>query len=355
MKKWIAILSVLLVAQLALALALNITGEDYDAYAPQGKLLAFDRQAADGLRIEDGQASVVLRKHDGKWLLPESGDFPADQGAVERLLDELAGLQKGWPVATTAGAAKHFKLGTEGFERRLTVLAKDQILAELYVGTAPGFRKVHVRRAGEDAVYAVDFNAWEANAKADDWIDREILKLSEGDIERIELAGVVLQREGDALEVANLADGQETNAQEATTLLSRLAGLRIQSLLGSEPKPAYGQDAPAFELKLTRTGGEVLSYRFSKPEEGDYYVLKRSDLEDYFAVPEITVKAIADAKRDRLVTAKAEAMPGDGAPAAAAAPTPESDAPKVESAANAATGADTADAALGQSSAMPRR
>lgn len=38
--------------------------------------------------------------------LPESDDFPADGTAVQRLLDKLTGLKKGWPVATSTGAAE---------------------------------------------------------------------------------------------------------------------------------------------------------------------------------------------------------------------------------------------------------
>ncbi len=92
MKKWILILSGLLATQLLLTVVLNLTGENYGTFQAEEKLLSFNRQAVNGLRIEDGTDSLVLKKQEGKWLLPESGDFPASQPNVNRLLDKLAAL-----------------------------------------------------------------------------------------------------------------------------------------------------------------------------------------------------------------------------------------------------------------------
>lgn len=303
MKKWIPILTGLLIVQLVLALSLNLAGEDYGAFEPQEKLLAFDEKAVDELRIEDGEMSVVLHKRDDQWLLPESGDFPSDQSAVDQLLVTLSRLPKGWPVATTAGAAQRFEVDEEGFQRKLTLLDQDQVQAVLYVGTSPGFRKVHVRPAGEEAVYAVDFNTWQATAQADDWIDKDILKLNAAEVQRVEMPDFVLQREGERLQVVDQAE--QTDAQEVRSLVGKLAGLRIQSLLGSEAKSEYQEEEPELEFKVTLKDGEILTYRFFKPEEGFYYVLKRSDLDPYFKVAEFMVKPIQEVQRENLVKAKA--------------------------------------------------
>ncbi len=301
MQNWIKLLSGLLLAQLVLAVTVNLGGEEHGAFQAKQKLLAFDVQAVNGLRIEDGANSLLLEKHEGRWLLPDSGDFPADQASVQRLLDKLAGLEKGWPVATTGSAARRFKVADDEFQTRITLLADDETLAQLYVGTSPGFRKVHVRPADAEAVFSVAFNAWEASANADDWIDKEMLKLEPSEVARVELPGVVLQRKDNILQVTDLSGGEKTNEEAAASLIDKLAGLRIQSLLGREAKPEYGQDQSALELKLTRQDGEVLSYRFSKPQEGAYYVLKRSDLDDYFKIPEFSVQSILETNREKLV------------------------------------------------------
>ncbi|MEN8133069.1 MAG: DUF4340 domain-containing protein [Pseudomonadota bacterium] len=313
MKKWISILSGLLVAQLVLAMAVNLTGESYGAFQAEQKLLIFEKQAVDGLRIEGSTDSVVLKKQEGQWLLSESGDFPASQSSVERLLDKLATLEKGWPVATTRGAARRFKVAEDQFEQKLVLLSGDDTQATLYVGSSPGFRKVHVRPKDEDEVYAVAFNTWEANAKADDWIDKDILKLSESDVKHVEMPGITLQREEDKLQVADLGEKEQTNEEAVRSLVGKLTGLRIQSLLGTETKPEYRQDEPVLEVEVARKDSDALSYRFSKPEQGSYFVLKRSDLDHYFKIAESTVKPILDTAREKLVQARAEEALGEAA------------------------------------------
>jgi len=310
-KKWIVILSGLLTVQLGLAIVVNLAGKDYGAFEPQQKLLAYDEQTVDGLRIEDGKGSVVLNQRDGQWLLSESGDFPADQQAVQRLLDKLGVLEKGWPVATTAGASKRFKVADDAFERKLTLLSGDEPSATLYVGTSPGFRKVHVRPEGNDEVYAVAFNTWEADAGADAWIDKDVLKLDAKQVERLEMSGFVLQREGETLQLADLADGEVLNKEDASALFDQLAGLRIQSLLGTVEKPEYRQDEPEFEVKLVRNGGDALTYRFSKPQDESHYVVKRSDFDHFFKVGENVVKPIKESTREKLVQANEDSVAGD--------------------------------------------
>ncbi|ADJ27891.1 DUF4340 domain-containing protein [Nitrosococcus watsonii] len=319
MKKWIIILSGLLLAQLVLAVAVNLMSEDYNAFEPQESLLAFDVKAVEGLQIEDGQNSLVLKQQDDQWRLPESGDFPADQDAVERLLDELAGLERGWPVATTPEAAKRFKVDKNAFERKLTLLGKDESEVVLYVGTSPGFRKVHVRPAGEEAVYAVVFNTWEANAKASDWIDKDILKLDANQVIRLEMPDFVLERDGEVLKVADLGAEEETKEEEARALVDKLADLRIQSLLDSEVESEYQQAEPELEIKLVRESGDPLIYRFFKSEEEAYYLLKRSDWEPYFKVAAFVLEPIKEIGRENLVQAKTEETPKETAESNASA------------------------------------
>jgi hypothetical protein len=301
MKKWIFVLSGLLAAQLVLAVVLNLTGEDYGTFQAEEKLLIFNRQAVDGLHIEDGTDSVVLKMQEGKWLLPESGDFPASQANVKRLLDKLAALEKGWPVAKTRGAARRFAVDEEQFERKLTLLSDDDAQATLYIGSSPGFRKVYVRPGDGDDIFAVDFNTWEADAKADDWIDKDILTLDESNVERIEMPGLILQRQDGELQVADLDQKEQTNGEASRGLLGKLTGLRVQSLLGTEAEPEYRQDEPTLEVRMIREGGEVLDYRFSKPEDAAYYVLKRSDLDYYFKVAEYMVDPVRETTREKLV------------------------------------------------------
>jgi len=302
--KRLIILSGLLAAQLLLVAAVNLTSEDYGLFQADEMLLSFETQGVDGLYIDDGTNSVQMKKLAGQWQLPMSGDFPANSGSVERLLNTLSMLKKGWPVAKTRSAARRFNVDEEHFERKLVLLSGDEAQATLYVGSSPGFRKVYVKTGLGNEVFAVEFNTWTAGAKADDWIDKEVLALDADDLERIEISGLTLQLQDGEWQVSDLAVEEQTNGDVSRSLVASLTGLRIQSLLGIDAKPEYRQDEPALELKVMRQSGDVLSYRFSKPEDASYYVLKRSDQEHYFQVAEYTVNPIKETTRETLVQAR---------------------------------------------------
>jgi hypothetical protein len=64
---------------------------------------------------------------------------------------------------------------------------------------------------------------------------------------------------------------------------------------------------------MTRKGGEVLGYRFSRPENASFYVLKRSDLDYYFKVAEYMVDPVRETTREKLVqdtTGEVSSEPG---------------------------------------------
>lgn len=301
MKKWFFILGGLLAAQLVLAVVLNLTGEDYGTLQVEEKLLSFNEQAVDGLRIEDGTDSVVLKKQDGRWLLPEIGNFPASQAKVQRLLNKLTALQRGWPVAQTRSAARRFTVDEEQFERKLVLFADDDAQATLYIGSSPGIRKAYVRPGDSAEIFAVEFNTWEANATHDDWIDNDILTLDESGVAQLEMPGIIMQRQDGRLQVMNLEENEQTNVEASSALLGKLAALRVQSLLGTEAEPEYGQDQPVLEISMTRDDGEILGYRFSKLADSAYYVLKRSDLDYYFRIADYLVDPVRETTREDLV------------------------------------------------------
>ena len=301
MKKWTVILCGMLVVQLVLAVVTHLSGEEYGAFKAEKKLLVFDVDTVDHLQIDDGTNNVTLIKQAENWVLPEHNDFLADQRNVAQLLDKLVTMEKGWPVATTPGAARRFKVAEDEFESKLTLLAENESLAQLYIGTSPGLRKTHARNAGSDEVFAVVFNAWEASANSDDWIDKNILTFAAEDLMQVEMPDFILQREDDELQLTDLADQEEINRQETHMLANSLSGLQIDSLLDDEGKSEDLPDDADFTLKVTLGPDETLTYHFFKLNEEAYYLLKRSDFDDYLKIAEFHVNALKETTRNKLL------------------------------------------------------
>ncbi len=304
MNRWITALGGLLVVQIVLALWLN-TGEDpYAAFTPEEKLATFETALVDTIRIEAPDKSMVLKRVEGKWKLPELADFPADQQRVANFLNSLANLKRGWPVATTAGAAKRFKVAEEEFERHLTLNQGDKQLANLYFGTSPGFRKVHARVAGEKEIISVPFSLFDAEAEPDRWIDRKVLGLDKKRMTRIKLPGFTLEHKEKGWELARLNPGEQTVTSEADKLADKLAGLTIESVFGADEKPEKEEKTKPLQIEVTLEGDEKLEYTFQKLKDGSY-LLRRSDQpRRRFKVAEWEVRPIREAERNKLVEKK---------------------------------------------------
>ena len=305
MKSGILILSLVLVAQVVLAVTFNLNRAEHGAFQSQEKLLATDPAAADAVVIEGEEARIRLTRDDGVWRLPESHGFPASGSKVEQVMAELAALQKGWPVATSADAAQRFKVASQAFERKIVFQQGDSEVATLYMGTSPGFRKIHARLEGENEIYAVPFSAYQAGVEAGDWLDAEFLKLDTQDISAVQLPDVKLQRESDGVDVVDLAADEETVKSEAEGVLRKLAELRVQEVLGNEPDARFRQDEPALSASVTLKDEQTLTYTFSKPQDADYYVVKRSDQPYFLKVAAFTVDDIKAIDRETLVASVA--------------------------------------------------
>ena len=314
-QKLVPILAGLLVLQLLIAAGLNLGDSGYDPAAKNTPLAAIDPETIDNILIDDGKNSVELVKLDGRWQVSEV-EFPANVDNVDKLLGILSNLDMGLPVATTEEAADRFRVTEDNFSRKIVLSQAGDVVAELFIGGAPALRKLHAPLAGDNNTYSVEFNPFDALATADDWIDKQILNRDIANITRAELPIATLVRQDNALVVEGLKEDQQTNAEEAESLLKKVAELQIQSVLGkSLENPGKAVDT----FKLTLKDGQEISYDITKPEDQHYYVLKSSDQPFYFKVATYKINPILETERERLVQAKETEAPEEDTTAVAAA------------------------------------
>ncbi len=305
MKKTIFFLTILLAAQVGLGIALNLNRQQLAVFQPTAPLLSFDKNGINAITITGPQAKKVrLVKKDGQWVLPDAYNFPADQAAVKRLLGSLAAIKKGWPVATTTGAAERFKVGKENFERHIILSQGDKPVVDLFVGTSPGFRKVHVRMADNKDILAVKFSTYEAGTATDNWLDKNYLHLDEKTITGIKLPGINLIRKNGSLILADLSPNEEMNRDAVHRLVGEVAKVSIASILGRTNKKEYNQDKPKLICTVHLGSGHKRVFTFSQPEKKNWFVLKSSNSDLYFKIDSWRVKPLLNTKRDRLVTKK---------------------------------------------------
>ncbi len=290
MKKTIRILGVIFIAQLIIVTALFLPADESRENMSQQDLFTFSPEEIDKIVISDEDKVLILESESTGWHLSEYYDFPVAENRVSTLIQKIAGFKQGWPVATTEAAAKRFKVSEDDFERKIEIYQGENLLDTLYVGSSPGFRKVHVRKANANNIYDVTFSAFDASVKTADWRDSSLLRLEQTDIIKFSSPDFSLVKEGD---VFVLEEGNEASPIAQTTVASyvqKLAALNTVTVLGREDRAAFNQADPLLLLTVESKKGK-LEYRLSRSSEGQY-VLKRSDLPFYFALHDAVAKPL---------------------------------------------------------------
>lgn len=267
-------------------------------------------------------ARVEILKKDGQWVLPGQFDAPADPHRVSTLLDRLAALKRGLPIATSEASLRRFKVTDSNFERRVQLKAAGASLDTLYLGTSPGLRKTDARTAADHAVYAVDLLAYEVPGDPRSWLKADLLRddadgLTELDVGDDGSDRLQLLKQSDTAGHSTtwtdpaLSGSVHIDSAHAETLIAQLSQMQVDKVLGTEVRPEWQQDRPVLSLQLKDGKARSVHWILSKPASGDYYVLKSSGHPWFFAVSSTQAKAIIDAgARDQLIAAgKVEAKP----------------------------------------------
>lgn len=265
MKRWIVLCAVLALVQTGLTVVTHLSGRSGAAVVAKGPLLPLQNSAINGLLLEDDKGGQLqLTKAGSQWLLPASGNFPADSSRVQELLDKLINLQRGWPEATTAEAATRFHVADNAYAHKLTLLQDGTATATIYFGTSPGLRKLYVRVDKDAEIHSLALTAQDLTTRADNWIDTTLLSLKPEQITRVHLPGIDLERTEDGLHLVGLQEDEELVQERLHALVNRIAHLSITNILGQEEKTEYGLETPALQYRVELEGGATIHYTFGQ-------------------------------------------------------------------------------------------
>ncbi len=266
----IGLLGGLLAAQVVIIAGLLLaSGVGSDAGAPH--LLSFDPADVTKLEVSGEEDAVQLVRDGEDWRLADGvlDGLPADGGKVSELLSDLSDLAAPWPVATSDDSAERFEVTEGNHQRRLVIEDADGPVADLLLGTSPGYRRVHARVSGASEVYSIDFSNYEAPTDADQWLDKALLA-AKGQVSSVMLEDAwQLVRQDDGW----LIDGAPADAEAADDLVRRFTGLRVLGTSDEEADAAGDVDAagePAGVFVVTDEDGEHRLTLFHEAEEDDY-------------------------------------------------------------------------------------
>lgn len=234
-----------------------------------GSVYRADRQAADNpvitrlvdagpyiidaLAVDDGKGGEVnLALVGDQWSLPGLGGLPADGERVQRLIDRLTVTDPGWTVANTLAARQRFQVADYLYQRRIALSAQERVIASVFLGSSPGFRKVHARNAERDTIHSIDLNVFEVPASAGDWVDRSLLQVRAP--LRIVADGYTLLRDSGQWRIDN---GAEPDQRELQALLRSLRNLQVEGVATPALRRELDRAEAALELRIEDLGGPV--------------------------------------------------------------------------------------------------
>ena len=293
MKKIQTWLAGLLVVQIALAGGLLWNSQRGQSSNQAQPLLSFDTGQVDRAVITGEDKNVTIKKVSGDWQLADNS-LPADTQKVIDQLNKLEQIKTGWPVASTKSSHERFEVADDKFQRHIELYQGDKKVAELYLGSSPGFRQVNVRRPGDDNVYSATLSAYEFPVEDQGWLDRSLLAAK--DINTIKGADYTLKKADKDWQLLT-GDGQtseQTDKDKADALVKALDDLKVLSLV-EDKKEAPEQ--PTSEITVS-SGSNNWTYKFS--QRNDSYYVSRSDHDAVFKVSKPTFESIVDVKETQL-------------------------------------------------------
>jgi hypothetical protein len=290
LKTW---LSGLLALQLVLAGSLLAFNYQRDHSGDVANLFDNESIAVDRMQISDGEHNITLSKSgDDKWILPEQDKLPATTSKITSTIDSMADIQFVWPVSTSSSAHQRFEVESDNFQREVKLFDGDELVTHVYIGTSPGFRKVHLRRADDSDVYAVALNSFDFPVVLDEWLDKALFNVADASV--IKGPDFTVNKVNDNWQLEDEADTATLEADKVQQLASAFSNFRVQDIAESAP-----ENEPIV-FNVTAAGSE---WQYSFYQVDDNYYVQRQDIDKVFTLSKYDFERIANVNREAITVA----------------------------------------------------
>ncbi len=262
-----------------------------------------------GLTVVDPEGErVVLRKVNGAWVLPEAGDFPANESSVTPVIEKLVGLSASTVVARSEASHRQLEVADDAFQRRLDFETQDGTTTTVYLGSAPRYTATHFRVGGRPETYlTTDLSTWEFVARPSNWIDATYVSIDQETVTNVTLENAngtfELVKSGDDWTLADLQDDETIAPSQTSAIVRNASRLTLSVPLGTAEQPSYGMASPSAVVTVRTEDGTVHTLAVgARVAEDNTYVVKSSDSPYYVRVAEFSVQAMVENGRDDFLT-----------------------------------------------------
>ncbi|MBI4819471.1 MAG: DUF4340 domain-containing protein [Deltaproteobacteria bacterium] len=205
--------------------------------------------------------SVKLSKEGTAWGVADAEGYPVAKDKIDTFLKNVGKLKAGSPVVTKEAFHPKLEVSPTEYQRKVT-LTHDGKPMSFFLGSSPGFKKIHVRKDGEKEVYlAEELSAWDVGSKASDWVERSYLKVPDADVWAMTLhnaQGTIQLEKGLDGSWAMAGATLPVKKSSVEDVVRKAASITVDAPMGKSVKPEYGFEAPLAEVTLV-TGTSTIA------------------------------------------------------------------------------------------------
>ena len=240
-------------------------------------VLSFEASRVEGVRWESKGKILEAGRENGKWVLQDEKNTPANAEKIQTFLRKLAALECLNFVKDTPADLKSY--GLDKPAARLTVM--EGAGTDLLVGKTDK-TQIYVKSSAEPFIYGVPLGSmddWPKDALS--WRDLSVLAVDKSRIKELVISGAgggqtTLQRVSPSEYRVDLAD-YSVDAVKAEAQVSLLAQLQARRWLGPV-LPIYGLSKPVLGMTLVADQKHTVKFGATLPTGGKAALVEGSDL-----------------------------------------------------------------------------
>jgi hypothetical protein len=254
----------------------------------------FRAEAAVRLTIQGREGATVLAKSNDVWIVASEDSFPAEAGAVEKILEQIPGFSRKDRISSNPEKQALYQVDSAGIQ--VTVEdARGRPVAAFVVGkVGPDYQSTYVRDAeSDDVVLARGYLTPVFERGTRTWQDLTVYDLEPQEILEIRLTRpgetVVLDRDQSGSWHISEPESAACDKGRVSRLVKSLAYLRADYIAGRVPVEGSGVDIPDSSLWFRTAGGVEDELSFGGRDENNRTYFRRhgSDLVYILASPRV--------------------------------------------------------------------
>lgn len=326
MTKLNQILIVALLVQAAIIAMTSMGGEEQRYVRPTKVFADFAIDKVTKIEIDGPKGAdtkvdatpIVLAKDQSKWVVPGADNFPCDEAKVKTFLENVQKMTASGAVVSRSTYFNKLEVADDKYQRKVTLTHDGKTLSFL-LGSSPSFKKIHLRKVGEDDVVLVGgISQYDVFADAKGWVDPKYVAVNKNEVWALTLKkkdGTRIQLERGVGDVWALVGNPKTpKTTEVDALIRKATQINIERPIGKSAKPEFGLENPDALITLV-TGTSTIAglppqqtevrtikigTTVSLNETKQVYV-KASDQDYIITAPFWAINAILDSKIKDLI------------------------------------------------------